>query len=207
MQTASIMLALAGDGGNTVPKYYVTPAEVAVLQHIHGSDAVSEIAIAGDVKRSNREERTRLLEKYGRNEDGRWQSPAVDALFPGVAARVFETFREMELPRELFAAKRNAPEDDADDVDPLDHDADGRKGGAKPSAPTDALDQMTKAQLVEYAKANDIEIDASAKKDEVLAAIKRAESPKEAAEARQQPDDEDEIGDINDDVATNSLFK
>lgn len=105
MHKASILLAIGGDTGNTVPKHNVTPAEVAVLRHIHGDDAVTDIKPTGDLKRTNREERQRLAEVYGRRDDkGRHVAPAVDALFPGAATRVFETFDELDLPEELYKA-------------------------------------------------------------------------------------------------------
>lgn len=111
METANILLALAGDTGNTVPKHGVTAAEVAVLRVIHGDDAISEIEIIGEAEddgkpRTHRAERARLSERYGRQNEGRWASPAVDALFPGAAARVFETFDELDLPEEMFKAER-----------------------------------------------------------------------------------------------------
>ena len=40
MQTANVLLALGGKRGESVPKYGVTPAEVVVLQQLHGQDAV-----------------------------------------------------------------------------------------------------------------------------------------------------------------------
>lgn len=105
MQTATILLALGGHKGNTLPKHDVTPAEVAVLRLIHGSDAVTDIAPTGTVKRTHREERQRLVETYGRRVDGnRHAAPAIDALFPGVASRVFENFDELDLPEEFFKA-------------------------------------------------------------------------------------------------------
>lgn len=111
MEIANILIALSGDTGNTVPKHGVTAAEVAVLRVIHGDDAVSEIEIIGEAEddgkpRTHRAERARLSERYGRQNEGRWASPAVDALFPGAAARVFETFDELDLPEELFKAER-----------------------------------------------------------------------------------------------------
>lgn len=111
MEIANILLALAGDTGNTVPKHGVTAAEVAVLRVIHGDDAISDIEIIGEAEddgkpRTHRAERARLSERYGRQNEGRWASPAVDMLFPGAAARVFETFDELDLPEELFKAER-----------------------------------------------------------------------------------------------------
>lgn len=96
MQVANIMLALGGDPGQVIPKFSVTPSEVAVLRVIHGADAVSEIEVVGAVNRAHRVERDRLVEAYGRGINGEIRAPAVDALFPGVAARLFETFDEID---------------------------------------------------------------------------------------------------------------
>ena len=43
MRLYNCLLALAGDTGNTVPKANITAAEIALLQAIHGSDAVTDI--------------------------------------------------------------------------------------------------------------------------------------------------------------------
>jgi hypothetical protein len=105
MQIANILLALGGNSDSTVPKYGVTPAEVAVLRQIHGEDSVTDVEPVGDVERPNRDERKRLAEAYGRRDPtGRHLAPAVDALFPGVASRVFETFDELDLPEEFYKA-------------------------------------------------------------------------------------------------------
>jgi hypothetical protein len=107
MQLANAMLALAGDLGNTVPKLGITPSEVAVLRFIHGNDAVIEIDVLDvQVERTHREERDRLTEAYGAYEGEQRRSRAVEALFPGAAARVFETFDEMDLDDSLFKADR-----------------------------------------------------------------------------------------------------
>ncbi len=104
MQVATIMLALSGDSGNTIQKYNVTPGEVAVLRELHGADSVTDILIMEEeVDRTSRAERQRLLDIYSRVQpNGSRTAPAVDNLFPGVAARVFETFDELELPDEFF---------------------------------------------------------------------------------------------------------
>lgn len=96
MQVANIMLALGGDPGQVIPKFGVTPSEVAVLRVIHGNDAVSDIEVVGTVNRPHRVERDRLVQDYGRGINGEIRAPAVDALFPGAAARLFETFDEIE---------------------------------------------------------------------------------------------------------------
>lgn len=107
MQLAHCWVALGGDTGNTVPKFDVTPAEIAVLQAIHGSDAVFDIVPVNDTNRSNREERSRLLAFYGKPAGSREVS-AVDALFPGMSARLPETFEELELDESFFKATERA---------------------------------------------------------------------------------------------------
>lgn len=104
MQLANILLSLGGDDGNTVPKSGITPSEVAVLRVIHGDESVKEIAPYGQVNRSSRQERQRLVDLYGRNIEGRTTARAVDMLFPGVAARLYEDFSELELPEEFYKA-------------------------------------------------------------------------------------------------------
>lgn len=103
MQTANILLSLGGDHGNQISKFGVTAAEIAVLRAIHGDESVQDVEPTGDVKRSNRQERERLVAIYGaaKNEQ---QQRIVDTMFPGVAARVFETIEELELPDQFFKA-------------------------------------------------------------------------------------------------------
>lgn len=96
MQLAHCLLLLGGDAGQTVQKYNVTPSEVAVLRLIHGNDSVIDLQVFGSVDRPHMRERARLVEAYGRGMDGVIRCPAVDQLFPGAAARLFETFAEIE---------------------------------------------------------------------------------------------------------------
>lgn len=151
METANILLALSGDTGNTVPKHGVTAAEVAVLRVIHGEDSVSDIEIIGTAEddgkaRTHRAERARLSERYGRQNEGRWSSPAVEMLFPGAAARVFETFDELDLPEELFKAERptraTRVSRAAEEPAPAEKPAKGKKGkkGAKAAEPAPELE-------------------------------------------------------------------
>lgn len=100
MQTANVIVALGGDTGNTVPRYGVTAAEITVLRAIHGDEAVFDVEPAGEIDRSNREERQRLAEVY-RARDGE-NKLVIDSLFPGSGARVPETLDELELPEEFF---------------------------------------------------------------------------------------------------------
>lgn len=104
MQTANILLAIGGNKGTTVPKFGITAAEIAVLRHIHGEDSVTDVEPVGTVQRTHRDERRRLTELYGRSIEGKFRAPAVDELFPGAAARVFENLNELDLPEEFFKA-------------------------------------------------------------------------------------------------------
>lgn len=203
MQLASILLNLAGDAGNQVPKYNVTPSEVAVLRILHGDDAVNDIEIIGDEKRSSKAERERLLQVYAQPQpDGSRRSPAIDMLFPGVAARLYENFDEMELEETHFkTADKRAVERRVAAKDPLDHDGNGRKGGAAPTAnetpapETKAVTAMSVAELKAYAAEQQIDLDGATKKDDILAAIQLAdEQRKQDAEA----DENDGIQDLND---------
>lgn len=104
MQTANIMLSLGGDHGNQVYKHGVTAAEIAVLRAIHGDEAVKDVEPSGDLKRSHREERGRLIEIYGGAKIPDTKTPIVESLFPGVAARVFESLHELDIPDSFFKA-------------------------------------------------------------------------------------------------------
>lgn len=119
MELASVMLAIGGDNGNTVQKYGVTPAEVAVLRYIHGDDAITEIEILDDdqvealgveeADRSDREEIQRLTDIYGKMlPNGRNSSEAINELFPGAAAKVFHSFAELELDDSFYKAEKRA---------------------------------------------------------------------------------------------------
>lgn len=125
LEVANIMLALGGDAGNTVPKYRITAAEVAVLRLIHGNESVTDIEPVGHEERTHRQELTRLTDRYGRNIEGRTQAPAVMQLFPGAAARVFERFEELDdIPAEYYKAETRvsstAPDKPRQTAKPLD---------------------------------------------------------------------------------------
>lgn len=105
MQTADVMVAVGGGRDNTVPKYGVTAAEIAVLRALHGPDAVFDIEPTEEVERTNREELGRLRQEYGGAKDGDGQR-VVDLLYPGAAARVFESFDELEIPEDFYKAEK-----------------------------------------------------------------------------------------------------
>jgi len=161
MQYANIMLALGGDRGTTVPKTAVSASEIAVLRLIHGADSVFDVEpVDPETKRTSREEIRRLNELYGRV---RIQSEAgevspVQALFPGAAAQAIPSIDDLEIPSEFFKAKTRVSAD----------------GGEK-EVGNDPLDSMTKADLLDEAEKRGVKVDASAKKAEILAALRSAD--------------------------------
>lgn len=159
MQTANIMLSIGGDSGNTVYKANVTAAEIAVLRAIHGDDAVRDIDPQGDINRSNRDEITRLRSIYGKariDDAAGAKVPVVNALYPGSAARVHEKLSELDIPEEFYKAKERAKPTD--------------KEGPK------ALDDMTKAELLEEAEKRGVEVKSSDNKAEILDALNKADA-------------------------------
>lgn len=175
MQIATISLALGGDPGNTIQKFSVTPAEVAVLRLIHGNDSVTEVDVYDDpIKRTNRAELERLRSVYGKPQPtGGFRAEAVDALFPGVAARVFETFDELDV---------------ADASDNF------FKGGPKAEpvvADTVDLAKMNKTQLLTLAEQNGVEVSAKDTKPDIVQALQESGvAPADAA----AEDDKDDSG-------------
>lgn len=178
MQLANIMLGVDGRD-TTVPKYEVTPSEIAVLRSIHGEDRVFDIEPAGETARTGRQELQRLRIVYGSAKDGEGNR-IVDMLFPGLAARAFETLAELQLDEELFKPLARAKAEPAPAT-----------AAPSPVANADDLDDMTKAELVAYAKTRGIEVDAGAKKADVLQAILDAQAPA-------GDDADDEIGEMPD---------
>ena len=100
-ETAHCEVALGGDINNTVVKYDMTAGEIAVLQIIHGKDAVTSIEPSGTVRRSNRVEKARLTAIYGRAADRNGNS-LLEKLYPGAAARIFQRLDELELSGSQF---------------------------------------------------------------------------------------------------------
>ncbi len=161
MQTANILLAISGNRGHTVPKYNVTPAEVAVLRFLHGDDAVYDVEVLKETaRRTARQEVERLRQLYSRRDGADLESPAVKALYPGFDARVEMTFADLELHETLYKAERYrlVPEDD---VAPI------------------AFTDMTADQLRTYAEKNRIEVTGITRKADLLEAILLAETPAE----------------------------
>ena len=175
MKLAPIMLAIGGGRDNTIPKYGVTAAEIAVLRAIHGEDAVFDVDPSADDAqndygrpRTNREELIRLKSIYGKAADGNGGA-IVEGLYPGAAARVFEDFEELGLPDDYFKS--------------LGRVAARAEEGAPPKL-------KTKAELIAYAETRGIEVNKKGKAADIQAEIDAVEGQPRA--------DEDDLDGIDD---------
>jgi hypothetical protein len=86
MQTAQAEILLHGNISSTVVRI-VTPAEIPLLRHIHGDDAVINIEAKDNIKRTNAEEVERLKGFYG--------DELFAKVFPGALPKLPETLVEV----------------------------------------------------------------------------------------------------------------
>lgn len=102
MQLSNIVLRIGGSVLHTVPKALVTPAEILVLQRIHGHDAVVDVRpVKKDKNRSHAAEFERLAQLY----DGAAQASApgdesksiLGTLFPGAMKKLPMTLKEIGM--------------------------------------------------------------------------------------------------------------
>jgi hypothetical protein len=104
MDIAHALVALGGDKGNSVPKI-VTPAEILVLQQLHGADSVHDILPARPQERSKASELARLAETYqAKDDEGKRY---VQSMFPS-ATLLPMTLGELDLAEDLFKATSRA---------------------------------------------------------------------------------------------------
>jgi hypothetical protein len=134
------------------------------VQDIEPTGSSETVDIDGArVKWTNRVELDRLRRRYGKAKDDE-NNFILDRLFPGAAALVFETLDELNIPDAFYKATARFKPDDAPELvededegeeieafvepaitpppsepetvkaDPLDHDGNGKKGGAKKPA-------------------------------------------------------------------------
>lgn len=105
MQKCSVVVRLNGSLLNTVPKVNVTPAEILILQHLHGGDAVVDIRPTEfDKKVRQEQEYDRLSRAYDRPAGGFADAPGADdeksimqKLFPGALKRLPLTLEEIGI--------------------------------------------------------------------------------------------------------------
>ena len=133
MELANAILNLAGDVNQQVQKWSITPAEAAVLRYIHGADALNEIEIIGTVDRKDAAERDRLVQVYGKGEDGQVRSKAVEALFPGLGSRLPGQFDDLPDP-----VGRDGIEETVEVITPVASKKSAGKGKAKDPEPAPA---------------------------------------------------------------------
>lgn len=90
MQRAIVTVLLAGDMLNTAVKTGVSPAEILLLRHIHGDDAVTNITAQGnDRGKVGLDEKDRLKRAYS--------AKAFTEVFPGAAPKLPDTLKEIGI--------------------------------------------------------------------------------------------------------------
>ena len=100
MQIANCEIIL-NEFGSRVPKNNVTPAEVQMLIHMHGTNAgkfpIYGLKIVGEVKRTSTEEKQRLKGLYKPfSEDAK--ALTVERMWPGAVAKLPDKFNEVVDP-------------------------------------------------------------------------------------------------------------
>lgn len=100
MQLCDLEVRLNDSSGHTVPKTNVTPAEIVVLQAIHGASAIVGIQPTKMDKRPHAEEFERLKALYGRAPDGLMDAgngELLEKLFPGAAKNLPVSLKDIGL--------------------------------------------------------------------------------------------------------------
>lgn len=103
MQLSNLVLRLGGSVLHTVAKTDCTPAEILVLQRIHGDDAVTDIRPTRvDHTRRHQSEYERLQHKYDRastfvSTPGEEHKQIMASLFPGAMKKLPLTLEEIGL--------------------------------------------------------------------------------------------------------------
>lgn len=137
MQLANVTVRLGGSVLNTVPKLGVTPAEIIVLQHIHGEGSVVDIRPAGeDKKKRHDQEFNRLAQTYDKKGGGFADQPGSEAkslmstLFPGAVKRLPLTLEEAGIAVGEALPEADGPVDEPEADDELTDDTAGAEGAS-----------------------------------------------------------------------------
>lgn len=105
MEYANIQVAIGGDTGNTVPKFFVPASEIALLLAIHGPDSLFDFepveAPADAEDLSDSEELQRLRSIYGHVTDGEGEQ-YLKQVYPGAGAKVVRTLDALEIPEGAY---------------------------------------------------------------------------------------------------------
>lgn len=100
MQLCDLEVRLNDSAGHTVFRHDATPAEIIVLQAIHGQSAVVNIKPTRMDKRSHYEEWERLQGLYGKPTDGLMDAGNGDLLqklFPGAQKNLPVTLKDIGM--------------------------------------------------------------------------------------------------------------
>lgn len=109
-QRCNALLAIGGDRGNQVPKLGVTPAEILVLQEIHGVDAVSDVEIVEEDSNLTRSAvLAHIRETYGSSKNLKGER-IVEKEFTRTSV-VPASLSDLEFPQELMRATQRASQD------------------------------------------------------------------------------------------------
>lgn len=111
MDYVNLQVAIGGDAGNTVPKFYVPVSEIPVLMALHGPDSLTEFEQVepheGIEELSNGEELQRLHSLYGHVTDGNGDS-VLRQVYPGAGAKVLESIDDIEIPEGAYKVTERA---------------------------------------------------------------------------------------------------
>tara|TARA_R110002153_G_scaffold132549_2_gene281558 strand:+ start:81 stop:503 length:423 start_codon:yes stop_codon:yes gene_type:complete len=91
MQLVSCSVSLQSDIRNTVEKHNISVAEVAVLNMVHGQGACANIKPTKMDKRSHKDEKSFLVEKF------RKHASSINEMFPGLNPSLPVSLRDIEI--------------------------------------------------------------------------------------------------------------
>lgn len=133
MQICSATIRLAGSVQNTVFRSNITPAEILILQAIHGGDAVIDILPIEKIERTQNAEWDRLTGLYDRSggpdtPDGKDDVSIVSRLFPGAVKRLPVSLSEIGL------ETNEAPNEDKAEPEVAEKPKRGGRKAADPAA-------------------------------------------------------------------------
>lgn len=111
MDYVNLQIAIGGDTGNTVPKFFVPVSEIPVLMAIHGADSLTEFEQVepheGIEELSNVEELQRLHSIYGHVTDGNGDN-VLKQVYPGAGAKVLTSLDDIDIPEGAYKVTERA---------------------------------------------------------------------------------------------------
>lgn len=133
MQICDCEVRLGASAGHTVLKADVTPAEILILQAIHGQDAVVGIKPKKMDKRPNAHELDRLNTLYGRESGGirdAGNGDLINKLFPGIHPTLPVSLKDIGMGHLMNPNRKDADDSkETDDGEGSDESIDQGEGG------------------------------------------------------------------------------